>query len=276
MTDSYGVFGFPVSHSLSPFIHGMFARQTGQDLVYRLYEVPPGRFRGDVLEFFRQGGRGINVTVPHKLAAVDIVNELTPRAQLANAVNTIALRDEALLGDNTDGIGLVVDLVRNMGLRLAERRILILGAGGAARGVLGPLLDLRPRLVTIANRTRERALELAHEFTDLGPVTGGSLEQLEGQRFDLVVNATSASLKGDVPAVPRGVIDGSTTCYDMAYGGGADTAFTTWARQQGAVRTTQGLGMLVEQAAEAFYLWRGVKPETASVLEALRARGGAH
>jgi shikimate dehydrogenase len=269
MTDSYGVFGCPVSHSLSPFIHGMFAKQTGQDLVYRLYEVPPERFRRDVLEFFRQGGRGINVTVPHKEAAADLVNDLTPRAQLADAVNTITRRGERLLGDNTDGQGLVADLARNLGVRLAERRILLLGAGGAARGVIGPLLDLGPRLLVVANRTAERALDLAREFCELGPVTACSFTQLRDQRFDLVINATSASLRGDVPAIPREVINSSTTCYDMAYGS-ADTAFTAWAKQQGAGRAEQGLGMLVEQAAEAFYVWRGIRPQTTPVLEALR------
>jgi len=171
VTDPYGLFGYPVTHSWSPFIHGMFARQTLQDVSYRLYESPPERFRSDVLDFFRAGGRGINVTLPHKQAAAELVNELTPRAQLADAVNTITLDGENLIGDNTDGIGLVADLRQNLGLRWAEPRILLLGAGGAARGVIGPLLELNPRVLVIANRTVARADQLVREFAPLGPVS---------------------------------------------------------------------------------------------------------
>jgi shikimate dehydrogenase len=271
MPDSYGLFGHPVHHSWSPFIHGMFARQTGQDMVYRLYESPPERFRSAVLEFFHQGGCGINVTLPHKRAAADLVNELTPRAQRADAVNTVLRRDEGLLGDNTDGAGLLTDLTTNLGFRVAAPRILLLGAGGAARGAMEPLLSLRPRLLTIANRTVARATGLAREFEDLGAVTCCEFAQLEHQRFDLIVNATSSSLRGEVPLIPIGVVDGMTTCYDMAYGVG-DTPFVAWARRLGAARAEQGWGMLVEQAAEAFELWRGVRPDTAGVLEALRER----
>jgi shikimate dehydrogenase len=271
MPDTYALFGYPVQHSWSPFIHGMFARQAGQDMVYRLHETPPERFRSEVLAFFSGGGRGINVTVPHKRAAADLVNELTPRAQLADAVNTIVHRDEGLVGDNTDGAGLLTDLTRNLGLRWNSPRILLLGAGGAARGALEPLLSLRPVRLVIANRTAERAVALAEEFTALGPVSGCEFSRLENQRFDLIVNATSASLRGDVPLIPIGVVDSMTTCYDMAYGVG-DTAFMTWAKRLGASRTEQGWGMLVEQAAEAFELWRGVRPDTAPVLAALKRR----
>jgi shikimate dehydrogenase len=271
MPDDYALFGYPVQHSWSPFIHGMFARQTGQDMVYRLHETPPERFRSEVLAFFSGGGRGINVTVPHKRAAADLVNELTSRAQLADAVNTIVHRDEGLVGDNTDGAGLLTDLTRNLGLRWNSPRILLLGAGGAARGALEPLLSLRPVRVVIANRTAERAVALAEEFAVLGPVSGCEFSRLENQRFDLIVNATSASLRGDVPLIPIGVVDSMTTCYDMAYGVG-DTAFVAWAKRLGAGRTEQGWGMLVEQAAEAFELWRGVRPDTAPVLAALKQR----
>jgi shikimate dehydrogenase len=271
MTDSYGLFGYPVHHSWSPFIHGMFARQTGQDMVYRLHETPPERFRNDVLGFFSEGGCGINVTLPHKRAAADLVNELTPRAQLADAVNTVVRRHEALIGDNTDGAGLVADLTRNLGLRWSAPRILLLGAGGAARGALGPLLDLGPHLLVIANRTPERALALAREFGDLGPVTGCEFSSLEHHRFDLIVNATSASLRGEVPLIPIDVVGSGTTCYDMAYGAG-DTPFVSWAKRLGAGRAEQGWGMLVEQAAQSFKLWRGVEPDTAPVLQALRQR----
>jgi len=239
--------------------------------VYRLYESPPERFRSEVLEFFRGGGSGVNVTLPHKRAAADLVNELTPRAQVADAVNTIVRRDEFLVGDNTDGAGLLADLTRNLKIRLTASRILLLGAGGAARGAIGPLLDQKPRLLVVANRSKERAEQLAREFAEYGAVRGCEFGTLENQRFDLVVNATSASLRGEVPVIPIGVVDSMTTCYDMAYGVG-DTAFVTWAKRLGAGRAEQGWGMLVEQAAEAFELWRGVRPDTASVLAALRSR----
>ena len=271
MPASYGLFGYPVQQSWSPFIHGMFAKQTSQDMEYRLYDSPPERFRSEVLEFFRAGGSGINVTVPHKRAATDLVNELSPRAQIANAINTILRQDEGLLGDNTDGAGLLADLTRNLRLKFSSPRILLLGAGGAARGALGPLLELNPRLLVVANRTPERAVEVAEEFASLGPVSGCEFAKLENKRFDLIVNATSASLRGDVPAIPPGVVDSLTTCYDMAYGSG-DTAFVAWAKGRGAGRAAQGWGMLVEQAAEAFFLWRGVRPDTGPVLTALRTR----
>ena len=204
MPDSYVLFGFPVHHSWSPFIHGLFARQTGQSMTYRLQESAPEQFRHDVLDFFfEQGGRGANVTLPHKRAAADIVNELTPRAQRADAVNTIVRRDGELVGDNTDGAGLIADLTRNLGLRFTAPRVLLLGAGGAARGAIGPLLELRPAALVIANRTAERAVELAAEFADLGEVSGAAFDALEPLApFDLVINATSASLKGEVPADP--------------------------------------------------------------------------
>jgi shikimate dehydrogenase len=271
VTDAYGLFGYPVAHSWSPFIHGMFARQTQQDINYRLYESPPERFRNDVLEFFSTVGRGINVTLPHKQAAAELVNELTPRAQLADAVNTISLHGDNLVGDNTDGIGLIADLRGNLGLRWSEPRILLLGAGGAARGVIGPLLELNPRVLVIANRTVKRADQLAQEFAAFGPVSGCAFGELDEEHFDLIINATSASLRGEVPAIPSSVVDSLTTCYDMSYGT-TETPFTNWGRVHGAERSVQGWGMLVEQAAEAFGLWRGVRPHTAPVLEALRSR----
>ncbi len=271
MPDAYALFGYPVHHSWSPFIHGMFARQTGQDMTYRLSETPPERFRNDVLAFFTGGGEGANVTLPHKRAAADLVNELTRRAQLADAVNTIVRRDEGLVGDNTDGAGLLADLTRNLKLRWDSPRILLLGAGGAARGAMEALLSLQPRLLMIANRTIDRAVELATEFAELGPIAACEFAKLEHRSFDLIVNATSASLHGDVPLVPIDVVDSTTTCYDMAYGAG-DTAFVAWAKRLGAAHAEQGWGMLVEQAAEAFQLWRGVQPDTAPVLAALRRR----
>lgn len=274
MSDAYVVFGYPVQHSWSPFIHGLFAKQTGQDMTYRLYESPPDAFRHDVLEFFSAGGRGCNVTLPHKRAAADLVNELTPRAERADAVNTIVRGDVGLLGDNTDGVGLVTDLTRNLGLPLREPRILLLGAGGAARGALGALLELHPEALVIANRSLDRASQLTREFGALGPVIAARFTDVEPRPFDLIVNATSASLKGDVPPIPEGVVGPATVCYDMAYGIG-ETPFTDWARRLGAGVAAQGWGMLVEQAAEAFFLWRGVRPDTAPVLDALRQRAAA-
>src|SRR5215218_1343673 len=194
--DVYGLFGFPVHHSWSPFIHGMFAQQTGQDIVYRLYESPPDAFRRNVLEFFAQHGRGANVTVPHKRAAAELVNQLSPRAALADAVNTIVHVDGELTGDNTDGAGLLADLTQNLQLDLAGRRILLLGAGGAARGALGALLAARPAL-----------LVLAEEFAQLGAVMGAAIGSINTPRaFDLIINATSASLQGDVPAIAASAV----------------------------------------------------------------------
>jgi shikimate dehydrogenase len=271
MPDAYALFGHPVQHSWSPFIHGMFARQTAQDMAYRLVESPPERFRSDVLGFFSSGGCGVNVTLPHKRAAADLVNELTPRAQRADAVNTVVRRDEALIGDNTDGAGLLVDLTRNLRLNWKSPRILLLGAGGAARGAVEPLMSLGPEQLVIANRSLARAQLLAAEFAEIGDLRGCEFAGIEHRPFDLIVNATSASLRGEVPLIPIDVVDSRTTCYDMAYGVG-DTAFVAWAKRLGAARAEQGWGMLVEQAAEAFHLWRGVRPDTAPVLEVLRAR----
>jgi shikimate dehydrogenase len=270
--DQYGVVGHPVAHSWSPFIHGLFARQTGESVVYRLHDVQPDAFRNFVLEFFSRGGRGLNITVPHKVAAADLANELTPRAERARAVNTLALqRDNRLLGDNTDGAGLVHDLRDNLSVAIAGRRVLIVGAGGATRGVVAPLLVLQPAQITIANRTAERARAFAADFADLGDIRGCGFDDIGNDVFDVVINATSASLSGEVPAIPASVLRPATVCYDMAYSR-SDTPFLKWARAQGCERVLQGWGMLVEQAAESFHLWRGVRPQTAPVLQALRER----
>src|SRR5215472_17057597 len=272
--DRYGVFGHPVAHSLSPFIHGMFARQTGQEMIYPLYDVEPEEFAERVRTFFAEGGRGLNVTLPHKIAAVDVAHELTTRAAHAAAVNTLALQGEGIVGDNTDGVGLVHDLCDNLGLVITHRRILILGAGGATRGIMAPILGLAPSIVMIANRTVERAEALAAAFSDLGTTQSVGFEFVGDTPFDLVLNATSASLSGDIPPIPAGAIGPETVCYDLAYGRSA-MAFVRWAQQAGCARAVQGLGMLVEQAAESFQLWRGVRPETAHVLAALKERVGS-
>jgi len=269
--DQYGVVGHPVGHSLSPFIHGMFARETGQRISYRLYDVPPAEFHQRVRAFFAQGGRGLNVTLPHKIAAVEVAHELTPRAAYAAAVNTLAARPDGILGDNTDGAGLVRDLCDNLGVAITHRRVLIIGAGGATRGILGPLLGRGPELLVIANRTAQRAHALAAAFSELGVVRGVAFPELTDAPFDLIVNATSASLAGELPPFPPSVIGPQTVCYDLAYGSSA-TAFLEWATRQGCARALQGWGMLVEQAAESFRVWRGIRPDTAQVLAALKER----
>jgi shikimate dehydrogenase len=266
--DQYGVVGHPVSHSWSPFIHGMFAKATAQHLVYRLYDLPPEQFRRETLRLIASGVRGLNVTVPHKQAAAELVNELTPRAARAQAVNTIALFEERLVGDNTDGVGLLWDLEQNLKLNLAAGRVLILGAGGAARGIIGPLLDRELAALTIANRTPFKARKLAEEFGADGSVQTCAFGELAGPPYDLVINATTASLQGDLPPLPGAIVDERSVCYDLAYGRG-HTPFTRWALERRVARTSKGWGMLVEQAAESFLLWRGVRPATAPVLEAL-------
>jgi shikimate dehydrogenase len=267
--DQYGVAGHPVAHSWSPFIHGMFAKSTAQNLVYRLFDITPEDFRRDALRLFTGGVRGLNVTLPHKQAAAELVNELTPRAARAQAVNTIAFfEDTTLLGDNTDGVGLTTDLERNLKVSLPDKRVLILGAGGAVRGVLGPLLERELREVVIANRTPGKARKLAAEFADMGNIGGCGFLELPSRAFDLIINATSASLQGQMPNLPDGLVGEHTVCYDMAYGRGP-TPFTTWATSLHAARATKGWGMLVEQAAESFLLWRGIRPRTRPVLEAL-------
>ena len=272
MSDRYGVVGHPVGHSWSPFIHGLFARDTGQDMSYRLYDFTAEEFAARVRDFFTLGGRGLNITVPHKIAAVDIASELTTRAAHAGAVNTLAMqKDGTILGDNTDGAGLVRDLCDNLGLVIIRRRILIVGAGGATRGVIAPLLALEPAQVLIANRTPERAQDLAEAFAKLGSVQGVGIRDITGGPFDLIINATSASLSGELPPMSNSVVGTETVCYDMAYGK-TDTPFVQWALNRGCARAVQGWGMLVEQAAESFRVWRGIKPGTASVLTALKER----
>jgi shikimate dehydrogenase len=247
----------------------MFAKASAQNLVYRLFDISPDNFRRDALRLFAGGLKGLNVTLPHKQAAAELVNELTPRAERARAVNTIAFfEDTSLLGDNTDGLGLTADLEKNLGLALADKRVLILGAGGAVRGVLGPLMERDLRAVVIANRTPERARKLAKEFADMGEISGCGFSEVSGPAYDLIINATSVSLQGEMPQMPVGIVGEQSICYDMAYGRG-HTPFTLWAKSLHAARTTKGWGMLVEQAAESFLLWRGIRPDTGPVRQAL-------
>jgi len=270
VTDRYAVIGNPIEHSKSPQIHTAFAQQTGQDLEYTRLLATPGRFAEEVRAFLAKGGKGLNVTVPFKEDAWRLADELSPRAETAGAVNTLmVLGDGRLHGDNTDGAGLVRDLQDNHGARLAGSRLLLLGAGGAARGVLRPLLECRPMSLTIANRTAARAERLAAELRGLGPIEGIGLERLRGRRVDLIVNATAAGLEGRVPEIPDDLLAQGGWCYDMMYGD-QPTAFVRWGLEHGAALSLDGLGMLVEQAAESFYLWRGVRPQTLPVIRMLR------
>lgn len=269
VTDSYAVIGNPIQHSRSPEIHHLFAQQTGQDIAYERLLGEPGRFEQDVSAFLSQGGKGLNVTVPFKEDAWRLADELGDSAQSAQAVNTlILLPDGRLRGENTDGIGLLRDLSLNNGVELKGIHILLLGAGGASRGVVRPLLNSKPAGLTIANRTAAKAKTLAQQLAGQDPVEGCGLDQLEGKRFELIINATSAGLGGAVPEVPDGIITPGGCCYDMMYGS-KPTAFVIWGKAQGAAKALDGLGMLVEQAAESFYFWRGVRPDTQPVIRSL-------
>ena len=268
--DRYAVFGNPVVHSKSPQIHQWFARQTGQDISYSKQLVEEGQFESAAARFFRSGGKGLNITMPFKLNAFTFADRVTPRAERAGAVNTLARQgDGSILGDNTDGAGMVADITANLGWPLDARRVLVLGAGGAVRGVLQPLLSEAPGRLLIANRTVAKALQLARNFRDLGRIQVCGFEDLAGQQFDLVINGTAASLAGDLPPLPEGLLGDGARCYDMMYAA-EPTVFLRWAREQGAQACADGLGMLVGQAAESFFLWRGVRPDTAAVIKLLR------
>jgi shikimate dehydrogenase len=273
--DRYGVMGNPIGHSKSPMIHTLFAEQTGQSQSYEAILVEIGAFAAAVQGFRENGGKGLNVTVPFKLDAWELTDERSTRAELAGAVNTLVLREDGtLFGDNTDGIGMVSDIQNNQGISLQGKRVLVLGAGGAVRGVLGPMLEQQPQAITIANRTPSRAEELAGLFMELGTISGCGFDALEGQQFDVVINGTSASLQGEVPPLPDNLLAENALCYDMMYGA-APTAFMAWAEAHNCAHISDGLGMLVEQAAESFLIWRGVKPETAPVIRAVRENLGA-
>lgn len=270
MTDLYAVIGNPVAHSKSPQIHAAFAAQTGQDLVYERVLGPEGRFIETVDAFRARGGRGLNVTLPFKLDAFAYAQEHSARARAAGAVNTLKFGGARVYGDNTDGVGLTRDLEVNLGVSLRDRRILVLGAGGATQGVLLPLLERGPALLTIANRTVEKAERLARDFGAHGPTAASSFDGLAGGGYDVVIDATSAAVGGEGVALPGDLYAEGALAYEMMYGKG-ETAFARHARACGVTRVADGLGMLVEQAAESFLLWRGVRPETAGVLAALRA-----
>ncbi len=270
MTDNYAVIGNPISHSKSPLIHTEFAKQTEQDMEYTAIEVPlddlPNSLKQlrDVLKL-----KGINITVPFKEQAWQQVEDKSDRAIRAGAINTIVFnQDGSMYGENTDGVGLCQDLTVNHQIDLKHKHILLLGAGGAARGVVEPLLAYQPAELFIANRTASKAVQLAQIFSELGNVEGGGFSDIQTE-FDVVINATAASLQGEVPPLPDKLLAAEASCYDMMYSEN-DTAFVTWAKQHGAAKSVDGLGMLVEQAAEAFRLWRGIKPDTSNIIQKIR------
>ncbi len=276
MSERYAVIGNPIHHSRSPDIHAAFARQTHQDIVYEKLLAPLDGFARTLSDFRAAGGKGVNVTVPFKEEALRVADSASERATLAGAANTLRFDGNEIYADNTDGIGLITDIQRNLGFSLKDKSILLMGAGGAARGVLGQLIAQQPRLLYIANRTHAKAVTLASIPSNIHPdVPGLMLEgltyhELRTHSFDCVINATSASLHGELPPLPEDLFKEGSLAYDMMYGS-HDTPFMQYARQHGASRVQDGLGMLVEQAASAFELWRGIHPDTAPVLAELRA-----
>lgn len=270
MPDRYAVLGNPIAHSRSPQIHTAFARQTAQDMTYGAILVEPGALEETIQTFQSQGGKGLNITLPYKHAAWQLVPQCSPRAQRARAINTVTMtEDGSLTGENTDGTGLVRDLLQNHGGQIAGQRVLLLGAGGAASGVMEALLAERPAILVIANRTPAKAADLAARHDSFGTVLGGGYELLEDRSFHLVINATASSLQGEVPPLPEDILCPGGWLYDMVYSH-EPTAFMQWGRRQGAARALDGLGMLLEQAAEAFFLWRGIRPRTAPLFSRLR------
>ena len=274
--DHYAVLGHPIKHSKSPRIHKLFAEQTEQSLVYEAQEVPAEQFLSVVETFFAKGGTGLNCTIPLKELAWVFAEHKTERAQLAKAVNTLALQaDGSILGDNTDGVGLITDLMSNHDIKLADRKVLILGAGGATRGIIRLLFEQSVKSIVIANRTLEKAIDLAAEFVSVGNMIGCGFEVLAGQQFDLIINATATSLTGQLPPLPANILAEKGVCYDLAYSN-EPTTFVRWGQDNNAVKSLDGLGMLVEQAAEAFFIWRGVRPRTEPVIKLLNDERISH
>lgn len=266
----YAVFGNPVAHSKSPRIHQLFAEQFGFDIDYQAIEAPLDGFVDAVNKFRDAGGKGCNVTVPFKQEAWELADKKSGRAEQAGAVNTLKFeQDGSILGENTDGVGLLRDLTLNLDTKLFDQRILVIGAGGAVRGILGPLIEQAPKKLVLANRTVEKAVELAKLFSTIGPIEPSGFEQLAGQKFDVVINGSAASLTGDVPPIPNNCFKEGALAYDLMYSD-KPTPFMQWATEQGAAKVADGLGMLVEQAAESFALWWDQRPETRSVIKSLR------
>lgn len=268
--DQYRVLGNPIHQSKSPSIHAAFAQATGQSINYQAQLVAEDEFEATVKQFFAAGGKGLNITLPFKQRAFAMAQVHSPAATKAKAANTLYLNQQGeLMADNTDGVGLVRDICDNLKGQLRGQRVLILGAGGAVRGVLQPILAQEPSAVVVANRTHSKAEQLAQAFTELGNISACAMAQLQGS-FDWIINGTSASLAGDLPPLPNGLISANSRCYDMMYSANI-TVFNAWAIKQGAAQADDGLGMLVEQAAQSFSLWRGILPPTSKVLQALRS-----
>ena len=268
--ERFAVFGNPIQQSKSPIIHAMFAQQHAQQIEYRAVRVELEGFAQATSRFFEGGGAGLNVTVPFKHEAFEFAHRNSERSLLAGAANVLTRADDGLIdGDNTDGIGLIRDLIANLGWAVRDLRVLLVGAGGAARGVLEPLLRERPRELLVVNRTAARAAKLAVEFADIGPLEGGAFDLIGARQFDLIINATSAGLSGAVPALPSSMLTQRSCCYDMVYGA-EPTPFMRWSTHHAAWAVSDGLGMLVEQAAESFFIWRKLRPETRSVINQLR------
>ena len=268
MPDSYAVIGNPITHSKSPLIHAEFSKQTGQDIYYKTILAPLNGFVA-ATEIFRQsGGKGINVTVPFKVEAYKISNQLTEQAIAAQAVNTLVFDNDKIYGDNTDGTGLIRDIVDNLGYAITAKRVLLCGAGGAARGIMLPLLKQEPRMLVISNRTIQKAHRLRQQFSSYKNIESGNYADFAGKEFDLIINATSASLIGKPLSLPLGIFSTKSLAYDIMYGN-RNTPFLQFARQEGATHLSDGIGMLVEQAAESFFIWRGVRPKTKPLIEML-------
>lgn len=273
MTDRYAVIGHPIAHSKSPIIHMAFAQQTGQDIHYEKILAPLDGFPQTLAQMYQAGFKGANVTVPFKLEAFQQCHQLTDRANDAGAVNTLIFAEHGLVGDNTDGVGLVRDIQHNLGISIQGKRVLLIGAGGAAEGVLHPVLEQQPSLLIIANRTLDKALTMVKKVEEQGDfryvsVNAYAFEDLHGQAFDIVINATSAGLTDTQLPLPKDIFAPGALAYDMMYG--RETPFMTFARMYDA-QVADGLGMLIEQAAEAFFVWRGIRPETAPVISSFRA-----
>jgi len=267
--DNYCVVGNPVAHSKSPQIHAAFAEQTQQNIFYQAIQVDDGKFKAALKEFQAQGGKGLNITVPFKGEAWEISENRSNRAERALAVNTISFDDAGnIIGDNTDGVGLIRDMTINHDISIKDKDILILGAGGAVRGILDPLFDEQPNKVVIANRTVSRAEELTDIFSDRGDISACGFDELAGSSYDIIINGTSASLQGEVPPLPENLLNDNACCYDMMYSM-SDTPFVSWAKAHGTTKAFDGLGMLIEQAAESFFIWRGVRPDTVPVIKML-------
>jgi len=268
MTDRYALFGNPAKHSKSPTIHAAYARATGQDLTYEVIEAPVDGFAASVAAFRAAGGRGGNVTMPFKLEAFALADDLSERARLAGAVNTLKFEGDRIRADNVDGVGLVNDIQRNLACSIAGRRVLLLGAGGAVRGALLPILEQRPAQLFVVNRTVAKAKALGEQFAKFGNLVTGGYPDVGEQAFDLVINATSTGMRGELPPITRTVFSPGAVAYDLVYGRGL-TPFLQLAREAGAGRLADGVGMLVEQAAEGFLWWRGVRPDTREMIGAL-------